>query len=175
MNRNDNLCRSMMDSLQLMLLDHYQYSKVFKHAYEILQNNPDVSDANIRLRIMPSQDQRRYNLPASNEVAAILPGDGTAPERRDIVLRPRSQANEHRLSWINDGHPAYSPLHYVLLFPHGDHGWHRDLFHRPSPGSNPSPQWKPPHVSQTQYSSFCLHTRDGEYSTIHQGGRLFQQ
>jgi hypothetical protein len=29
---------------------------------------------------MPGQDQRRYNLPISDEVAVILPGDGTAPE-----------------------------------------------------------------------------------------------
>lgn len=47
----------------------------------------------IRLRIMPGQDQRRYNLPTSDEVAAILPGDGTAPERRDIILRSHSDGH----------------------------------------------------------------------------------
>jgi hypothetical protein len=74
MNRNDDLCSSTMKSLQTMLLDHHQYSKKFKHAYEILQNYPEVSDANIRLRVRP------YNLPSSDKVAAILPEDGTAPE-----------------------------------------------------------------------------------------------
>lgn len=28
---------------------------------------------------------------------------------------------------MHDGHPAYAPLHYVLLFPYGDHGWHKDI------------------------------------------------
>jgi hypothetical protein len=57
MNRNDNLCPSTMSSLQSMLLDHHRYLKEFKHCYEILQNYPDVSDANIRLRVMPGQDK----------------------------------------------------------------------------------------------------------------------
>jgi hypothetical protein len=78
MNRNDNLRSTTMHSLQIMLLEHHQYSRQFKHAYEILQHYPDASDANIRLRVMPGQDQRRYNLPSSDEVAVILPGDGTA-------------------------------------------------------------------------------------------------
>ena len=102
-----------------------------------------------------------------------MPGDGTAPDRRDITLRPRT--DDRSLAWINDGHPAYSPLHYVLIFPYGDHGWHYDIYHRPTPGSDPSPNWTPPRISQTQYSSFCLHTHDDEYSIIHRGGRLFQQ
>jgi len=62
-----------------------------------------------------------------------------------------------------------------LLFPNGDHGWHRELYHQAVPGTVPSPSWKPPHVSQTQYSSFRLHMRNGEYSTVHRGGHLFQQ
>lgn len=174
-NRNDNLSSTTMSSLQTMLLDHHRYSREFKHSYEILKDYPEASDANIRLRVMPGQDERRYNLPSSNEVAAILPGDGTAPERRDIILRPRLLANQHRLARIDDGHPAYSPLHYVLLFPHGDHGWHRDLLHRTPPGLTPSPGRNPRRITQTQYSSFRLHTRNSEYSTIHRGGRLFQQ
>lgn len=80
MKRNDNLSRNTMSALQAMLLNNHPYSTEFKHAFEVLQEYPDVSDANIRLRIMPGQDQRRYNLPSSDEVAAILPGDGTAPE-----------------------------------------------------------------------------------------------
>jgi hypothetical protein len=173
MNRNDNLSPNTMASLQDMLLEHHRYSDKFKHAHETLLDYRDVPDASIRLRVMPGQDQRRYNLPMSDEVAVILPGDGTAPERRDIVLCSRHDA--HSLARINDGHPAYSPLHYVLLFPHGDHGWHRDLYHLPLPGSNPLPHWNPPRVTQTQYSSFRLHTRNNEYATIHRSGRLFQQ
>ena len=173
MNRNDNLSPKTMASLQTMLLQHHCYSNKFKHAYEILHNYRGVPDACIRLCVMPGQDNRRYNLPSSDEVAVILPGDGTASERRDIVLRPRQEGQS--FARIDDGHPAYSPLHYVLLFPHSTHGWHRALYQRPPPGSNAPPHWNPPRVTQTQYSSFRLHTRNGEYPTIHRGGRLFQQ
>ena len=173
MTRNNNLRERTMKTLQSMMVDFHPYTNQFLQANEVLDRYPDNSDANIRLRVLPGQDRRRYNLPCSDEVAVILPSDGTAPERRDIVLRPRT--DQHSLTRIDDGHPAYSPLHYVLLFPNGDHGWYRDLFHRPVPGTNPTQDWNPPRVTQTQYSAFRLHTRNNEYSTIHRGGRLFQQ
>ncbi len=67
-----------------------------------------------------TRDQRRYNLPTVDEVAAVLPGDGSqATAARDIVIRSR----DGPLYRIDDGHPAYSCLHYVLLFPFGEDGW----------------------------------------------------
>jgi hypothetical protein len=173
MNRNDDLCHDTMSSLQSMLLEHHRYSKDFKHAYEILQDYPDVSDAVVRLRTTPGKAPQQYNLPTSDEVAVILPGDGTSPDRRDIILRRRS--GEYRLTRIDDGHPAYSPLHYVVLFPHGDNGWHKDLHQCPPPKSNILSNSNPPRITQTLYSAFRLHIHDGEYPTIHRGGRLFQQ
>ena len=173
MERNYNLSKNTMRSLQTMLLQNNPYTNRFKHTYEILDQYPDNSDAVIRLRIEPGQDRRRYNLPTSDEIAVILPGDGTAPQRRDIILRTRTA--DDSLTRIDDGHPAYSPLHYVLLFPYGDPGWHRELYHRPVPGTFPGPSWNPPRVTQTQYASFRLHTHNEEYSSLHRGGRLFQQ
>src|SRR6266852_2387965 len=164
MNQNDNLDQMTMQSLQTMLLELHWYSHEFKHAFEILNNYSDVPNASIRLRVMPGQDERRYNLSSTDEVAIILSGDGTSPNCRDIMLCPRCDRNS--LAHMDDGHPAYSPLHYVLLFPNGDNSWHCDLFHRASLGLTPSPNWNPPHISQTQFSSFRLHTHDGQYSTI---------
>jgi len=71
-----------------MLLQSHWYSKEFKHVYEVLKDYLNTLDAQIRLRIMPGYDQRRHNMLTSDEVAVILPGDCTAPERRDIVLCP---------------------------------------------------------------------------------------
>jgi len=88
MNRNGNLDQTTMQSLQTMLLESHQYSHEFKHVFEILNDYSDVPDASIRLRVMPGQDERRYNLPSTDEVAVILSSDGTSPDRRDIVLRP---------------------------------------------------------------------------------------
>jgi len=133
MNWNDNLCACTIELLQSMLLEFHWYTNKFKHSYKLLKQYPDDSDANIWLCIMPGQDQWLYNLSTSDKVAVILPGDGTAPYRQDIILCPHT--DDHSLTQIDDSHPAYSPLHYVLLFPNSDHGWHHDLYHCLVPGS----------------------------------------
>ena len=67
-------------------------------------------------------DPRRYNIPRATEVAVIMVGDGQEiePTERDIVL----QLCEGGLQRIPEIHPAYAPLHYVLMFPRGEDGWH---------------------------------------------------
>ena len=79
MERNDNLSKDTMRSFQTMLLQNNPYADWFKHAYEVLDQYPDNSDADIQLCVMPGQNRRHYNLPMSDEVAVILPDDGTAP------------------------------------------------------------------------------------------------
>ena len=77
----------------------------------------------VRLHAEHTQDLRRYNLPTANdEVAAIIPEDGSEvrSDSHDIILRLRG-GGLRRISQI---HPSYSTLHYVLLFPHGEDGWH---------------------------------------------------
>ena len=60
-----------------------------------------------------------------DEVAATIPGtrEEDVDYNRDIVLRYKHGGLRH-LSHI---HPLYHPLHYVLLFPKGDQGWHRQI------------------------------------------------
>jgi hypothetical protein len=41
----------------------------------------------------------------------------------DIIL----QLQDGGLQRISHIHPLYSPLHYTLLFPHGDQGWHTNI------------------------------------------------
>ena len=154
LNRNDNLHETMMGSLQTMLLSHHCYAPVFRQAYDILHDKPDAPNAEVKLRVTPGAS-RVYDLPTLDEVAVILPEDGTAPERRDIHSR---SSDGGFLTRIDDGHPAYAPLHYVLLFPYGTHGWHRDLIHRACPGSEQNPPLTMVRVSQTEYSAFRLHT-----------------
>ncbi|KAF7334120.1 ATP-dependent DNA helicase [Mycena venus] len=168
MNRNSNLCEDTMRSLQALLTAHHPYAPIYKQAYEILEDLGDVEEAEVRLRVMPGQDHRRYNLPNADEVAVILPGDGSANDNRDIILRNR-QADNAPMQRISDIHPAYMPLYYVLLFPCGEHGWHPDLY------LNDPEKARPGRLSQTRYYAFRLFQRDGEFSTILRGGRLLQQ
>ena len=74
----------------------------------------------------------------------------------------------HRISYNN---AAYIPLHYVLLFPTGQRGWtwglQLDNEHRQRKEN--------PCFGQQAYYRFHFHTHVGEFSTVHHGGRLFQQ
>jgi L-ascorbate metabolism protein UlaG (beta-lactamase superfamily) len=43
------------------------------------------------------------------------------------------QGPGNRLWHISDLHAAYDPLHFVLLHPYGEPGWHMGLKHRKPP------------------------------------------
>ena len=163
MKNNPSLRADTMQALQTLLNVHHRYAAIYKQAREILAEYPDADNASIRLRVDPSRDKRRYNLPTVDEVAIIIPGDGEqATDGRDIILRN----HQNSLQRVSDGHSAYDCLRYVLLFPYGEHGWHYDS-HSLSSTSHK--------VSQSRYYAYRLHSRLNEFSTILRGGRLFQE
>ena len=67
----------------------------------------------------------QYNSPTFDEVAAIISSTGKedVDYNRDIVLHYKHGG----LCNINHLHPLYAPLHYVMLFPKGNQGWHRNM------------------------------------------------
>ena len=168
MDRNGNLREDTMRLLQDLLTQSHRYAPIFRQAHEVLTTIGDVQNASVSLQVMANRDQRRYNLPIADEVAMIMPGDGIPRDYRDIVLHFRAPRDLPLLR-INEGHPAYAPLHYVLLFPYGDHGWHEDLReHHPG-------QQNPNRITQTRYAAYQMQHRPGHFSAILRGGRLFQQ
>jgi hypothetical protein len=132
----------------------------------VLAQQPADSPVSICLLADPTWDQQQYNLPTVSEIAAIVPGDGTqVTDSCDIVLHRRIGP----LQRIHNGHRSYACLHYVLFFPHGEVGWHRDLImHQPD-------KEKPNHLSQVCYAAFQLFSHKTEFSVILWGGALFQQ
>ena len=123
MAQNQSLSHNIMQGLQNMLLQNHQYAPIFKHVHEILRDyNGPVEDAEVRLRVAPGLNKRRYNLPTADEVAVILPG-AQIKAPCDIILRNR----DGPLYQISDLHPAYAPLQYPLLFPRGENRWHPDM------------------------------------------------
>ena len=125
-------------------------------------------NARMQLIVAEGADKRRYNIPIANEVAIIIPDEYDLAGHRDIILACR---NTERYDIISTGHAAYIPLHYVLLFPHGDHGWHWALTLQWSKLLNGVPK----RLSQCQYFQFRLHQRLYEPSTLFHAGRLLQQ
>ena len=164
-----------MRLLQEILTHHNAYTPIYRHAFEILQMY-DAPDYTVKLCVAPGNDLRRYNLPTADEVGIILPGDNTFQgDYRDIIihLRPQHYRNSHddrehlQLQRINEGHAAYAPLHYVLLFPYGEPGWYYELR---SLGSNNHKR-----ITLLQYTAYRLHSRPHEFLTILRGGWLFQR
>jgi len=56
----------------------------------------------------------------------ILPEEYGSAGFRDVVLAKRLNGDDdaNPFSYINSNHASYLPLHYVLLFPYGEPGWH---------------------------------------------------
>src|SRR3954447_13154432 len=114
----------------------------------------------VRLHMDKDGDRRRHNLPVVEEIAAVIPGDGSEErsEHRDIVLRLQGG----HLKRISHLHPSYTPLHYMLLFPRGEEGWHPHLQITLGMGQRA----RSIKMSQRCYYAYCLQYRPTEASTI---------
>ncbi|CAN0900841.1 ATP-dependent DNA helicase PIF1 [Linum grandiflorum] len=81
---------------------------------------------NLRLRICgPRVDQgRMYELPTGTELAGLIPGD-FAPDHddRDIIVNNKATG----LTRITSLNPLFDALHFPLLFPHGNDGFHNRI------------------------------------------------
>src|SRR5712664_4026433 len=122
-------------------------------------------------------DRRQENLPTADKLALLIPGEEDKPWGRDLILasRPAQGHTEENppLQRIHFTHPAYMPLHYVLLFPNRDSGRHFDL--RLQAIANTARQRLK--MSAQMYYRYLLYQRPAEHdpSVIHNSCRLFQQ
>ncbi|CAB4491168.1 unnamed protein product [Rhizophagus irregularis] len=138
------------------------YIQVFRQARDIIQAS-ETSDVSMVIHGDRTKNLHRYEAPTSSDVAVLMIGDGCdiEPSNRNILLRQR----EGGLQKISELHPSYDPLHYVLLFPRGDNGWHPDIPLLRSRKRN--------RVTQMQFYSYRLQIRNGDW--IQNTGRLYQQ
>ncbi|XP_058225284.1 uncharacterized protein LOC131334340 [Rhododendron vialii] len=168
--RNQQLRKDVLQTIQETLLQVNPFVDKFRQAYAIL-DQLDITEQTLpaHLHYNSSKDRRRYNLPTSDEIAVVIPGDGSkASGMRDIVLHLRG---DNQLMQINECHPAYLPLHYVLLFPRGELGWEPEMKQWDVKNNRPASV----RLTQMEYYSHHLFERRTEYSTILRGGKLFQE
>ncbi len=174
--RNSNLAIGTLQAVQTALLACNPYVKIYQHAHEVLTSYGPGEDVAVRLIADAAQDRRRYNLPTADDVSILLPGEGSG-DFRDIILRNRS-GPLHR---INECHPAYAPLHYTLLFPHGTAGWYPELRLQGQQDAGPDDEEDQAEgtpgrsLTQTRFYAYQLQVRPDEFSAILRGGRLLQQ
>jgi hypothetical protein len=162
-----------MQELQDMLHNVNPFVPLYQQAYQVMSSKPPEEQHNLSLCLHLSNgaDGHRYNLPTANEIAAVVPGNGEEKVSSDcdIVLRLKGGF----LQRISQMSPLYDPLHYVLLFSHGEQGWHDKL--PLNLGANRQAHTKRGTISQICYYAYWIHQCRIEPSTILQGGRLFQQ
>jgi len=115
---------------------------------------------------------RRETLPTANKVVLILPEEYGRGGFRDIVLAERvnGEVSDNGLTIINSNHASYLPLHYVLLFPDGEPGWHWARTLENQDGNRQNLR-----MSQRTCFRFRLPTRTDEPATLMRSQRLFQQ
>jgi hypothetical protein len=162
MHRNAGLDPIIMEHLQALILAHHHWAHIFMHASEVFEEN-QCENVSIQLTVNLNRDQRCWNLPTADEVAVIIPGDGTKSYGcRDIVVHRR----DGPLCRISDGSPVYKCLQYPFLFIHGEDGYHYNL---QTSSSNEN------RLLPTDYVAYRIHHRQNEFSLLLQSGRLFQQ
>jgi hypothetical protein len=162
---NQSLSTTLITQLQTMLHQYNPFVAAYKQALDLIINEPH-NNFQFVLRADPTTDLRRYNLPTASDICAIVPDSQSTPSSRDIVLYKRSSLHPqgHSILHINENHPHYDPLHYVLLLPHGQFGW--------TPNTLSSSGKK---VTTMQYYGFHMMQRDGNFNVLLRAGRLFQQ
>ena len=120
------------------------------------------SDARMTIRADGAPDHRGYNAPTAPEISVVMAGDGYSKgvATRDIVLYERTGS----LQSITENNCTYDSLHYVLLFPSRDNGWHLNIPHDQGKDS----------VTTMEFYSFRLMIRSA-VSKLHLSSRLFHQ
>jgi len=166
-------------SLTLMLQESNPLIRIYLTARERFVEI-SAAESNFHLILNPQlglvvergADLRRENLPTADEVSMTLPEEYSSAGFRDIVLACRMNGDDrdNPFTLINPNHASYPSLHYVLLFPYGEPGWHwgRTLHNREGDRQNQN-------LSQRTFYRFRLHPRVDEPSTIFRAERLFQQ
>jgi hypothetical protein len=132
MKRKHQNCHAIMPSLDPMTLDRLltmmyninPYVIVFKMARDMMAIKGAPMDLRLCLITSRTRDARRYNVPTADVVAALMVGDGfEAVDRRDVVLAQQVGPFQR----ISELHVGYMALHYLLLFPYGEDGWHSNI------------------------------------------------
>jgi hypothetical protein len=110
-----------LDQLLTMMYNINPCVEVFKMARDMMATEGAPMDLKLRLTASRTKDARRYNVPTTDEVVALMVGDGSEIiDRRDVVLAQQAGPFQR----ISELHVGYMALHYSLLFPYGEDGWH---------------------------------------------------
>ncbi len=127
--QNRHVVMSSLDSTTLnrlftMMYNINPYVEMFKMARDMMATEGAPKDLKLRFIASRTKDARRYNVPMADEVVALMVGNGSeAVDRCDVVLAQQAGPFQR----ISELHVGYMALHYPLLFPYDEDGWHLNI------------------------------------------------
>lgn len=131
---------------------------------------PEAPSFKLLFKLPRDVDQRRYNIPRDNEIAAVFrtDADGLIPPAELIVHSGNGRT--YRLSTLSS---LVAPFTFPLLFPTGKEGWSPTL-----PLARTVQNRR--HVSRREYLSHQIQVRSDAHDNIlfnplHYAGKLFQE
>ncbi|CAN0904886.1 ATP-dependent DNA helicase PIF1 [Linum grandiflorum] len=162
-----NLDPTLMSNLKDMIDTHNVLAQNFRRVRDELQQ---PGNNNLRLRITGTRVERNrmYELPTGTELAGLITGDFTPDQDdRDIIVHNK----ETGLKRITSLNPLFDSLHFSLLFPHGNDGFHNRIRYNPS---YRDPTKKRKYVTQREYYCYRLQYRAAEGKTLIRSGKALQ-
>jgi len=113
-----------LDRLLTMMYNINPYVEVFKMARDMMAIEGVPMDLKLRLIAFRTKDAHRYNVPTADQVIALMVGNGSEVVNIcDVVVAQQAGPFQH----IFELHVGYMALHYLLLFPYGEDGWHPNI------------------------------------------------
>ncbi|XP_020266738.1 uncharacterized protein LOC109842248 [Asparagus officinalis] len=175
----------------MKILEDNPYAKILRR----LKDVPTLRELQICISKNTNLDQRIYNSPTAEQVAAIwIEGyNPNEPLNREIIIQEHS-GQRHQ---VKHYYSCYDPLQYPILFPNGESGWQQFIYR----GRNERIQLNMTEESQTldlagqlndeesqdierqggqyvscrEYYCYKLQIRNPIKSILLLAGRLFQQ
>ncbi|PWA87681.1 helitron helicase-like domain-containing protein [Artemisia annua] len=123
-----------------------------------LCNQAEIPD--FKLRLYNAEGARGYELPTSNNVAAIVFDSGPITESDYDVIIQYKDGPPHR---INKLHQSYMSLQFPFIFIYGQPGFHTKLTLR-----SLDPNKRPKRVSMNAFYTYQLHPRHDSYDLLFQ-------
>ncbi len=113
-----------LDRLLTMMYNINPYVEVFNMARDMMTIESAPTDLKLRFIAFRTKDARRHNVLTADEVATLMVGNGSeAIDRRDVVVAQQVGP----FQCISELHVGYMALHYPLIFPYSEDGWHPNI------------------------------------------------
>ncbi|XP_074323833.1 uncharacterized protein LOC141660743 [Apium graveolens] len=119
---SDSVDEGIVQSLLEMLDEPNRLVKDFRMAREWIQQNA-VDEFRLVLIAFSSASGQPDHIGPSNEVAGLIVTDDYARGCMDTIIHSRTNGLER----IYENDPQFMQLQYLLLFPHGDIGFYRQI------------------------------------------------